>query len=149
METGRLSWVRRLGGLWRLTGKIRAPALVAPLTEVSRLPLKEGCEGKVMFSSHSVLSITAPRGLSTSKNIRSTSWMSVCVGGGRCYIVDKGRCWWKPALTWAVEPQAGFDNKTDLQKTPKQNLSWRKYTESYFNPFFLLSRAKQEENRHP
>lgn len=63
---------------WVLTGKIKASALVALLTGVSCLQLKEGCEGKVMFVCHVVLPITAPRGLSTSKNIRSTSWMSVC-----------------------------------------------------------------------
>lgn len=116
--------MRRLGGLWRLTGKIRAPALVAPLTEVSRLPLKEGCEGKVMFSSHSVLSITAPRGPATSKNIRSASWMSVCVGGGWCYIVDKGRCVGEnqPSRVQSSLKLASITRLT-FKKTPKQNLS--------------------------
>lgn len=61
-----------------LTGKIKVPALVAPLAGVSCLQLREGCEGKVMFLCHVVLPITAPRGLSMSKNITLASWMSEC-----------------------------------------------------------------------
>lgn len=34
---------------WVLTGKIKAPALVALLAGVGCLQLREGCEGKVMF----------------------------------------------------------------------------------------------------
>lgn len=38
------------GGMgWVLKGEIKAPPLAAPLTGVSCLQLREGCEGKVIF----------------------------------------------------------------------------------------------------
>lgn len=69
METGRL---RGGGGVVRgiLKREIKAPPLVVPLTGVSCLQLGEGREGKVIFFCYVGLPISAPRGLTTAKNIR-------------------------------------------------------------------------------
>lgn len=44
-----------------LKGELRAPPLVVPLTGVSRLQLREGCEGKMMFLCRVGLPIRAPQ----------------------------------------------------------------------------------------
>lgn len=79
-------------GVGILKREIKAPPLVVPLSGVSCLQLGEGREGKVIFFSYVGLPISAPRGLTTAKNIRSASWMCEC-WRWRVFILNKGMCW--------------------------------------------------------